>query len=116
MKEQEVQRCSECGNPTGKCEEDDLYDEDNGDGPMCEECYDSRCEEKDREALAMTTKVSLPAFLAVMSGFALSERDMLRQKVIQAPDVRLCKICNEECPPNKYCCSAEHFKQWMAKA
>ena len=32
------QLCSECGEPTGNCEEDAIYLDD-GTGPLCEECY-----------------------------------------------------------------------------
>ena len=31
------QLCSECGQPTGRCEDDELCVGD--DGPFCEECY-----------------------------------------------------------------------------
>lgn len=31
------QLCSECDQPTGRCEEDSHYVEDKG--PLCEECY-----------------------------------------------------------------------------
>lgn len=34
------QLCSECGEPTGRCEEDSIYLDDDGEiGPLCEECY-----------------------------------------------------------------------------
>lgn len=32
------QLCEECGDETGRCEEDSMYTDD-GDGPLCEECY-----------------------------------------------------------------------------
>ena len=31
------QLCCKCDEPTGRCEDDTIYDED-GDGPFCEEC------------------------------------------------------------------------------
>ena len=31
------QLCSECDEPTGRCEEDSMYIDDTG--PLCEECY-----------------------------------------------------------------------------
>jgi hypothetical protein len=31
------QLCEKCGDPTGRCEEDSLYIED--EGPLCEACY-----------------------------------------------------------------------------
>lgn len=35
-----LQTCTECGNPTDRCEEDSLYiGEDCEIGPLCEECY-----------------------------------------------------------------------------
>lgn len=35
-----LQLCSECGEPTGRCEEDSIYlDEDHEFGPLCEDCY-----------------------------------------------------------------------------
>ena len=33
------QLCCKCGEPTGRCEEDSIYDED-GDGPFCSDCFD----------------------------------------------------------------------------
>lgn len=34
------QLCEECGEPTGRCEDDSLYaDEDGEIGPLCEECW-----------------------------------------------------------------------------
>jgi len=34
------QLCEHCGQPTGRCEEDSLYaDEDHEDGPLCYDCY-----------------------------------------------------------------------------
>jgi hypothetical protein len=34
------QLCAECGQPTGRCEDDSLYaDEDNQVGPLCEDCW-----------------------------------------------------------------------------
>ena len=33
-----LQLCSECGDPTGRCEHDGLFTE-NGEGPLCERCY-----------------------------------------------------------------------------
>lgn len=35
------QLCSECDEPTGRCEDDSLYADDDGEiGPLCENCYD----------------------------------------------------------------------------
>lgn len=35
-----LQLCSECENPTGRCEDDSIYLDDDGlVGPLCEECY-----------------------------------------------------------------------------
>ena len=31
------QLCSECDNPTGRCEEDSMFIDDTG--PLCESCY-----------------------------------------------------------------------------
>jgi hypothetical protein len=31
--------CADCGDPTGRCEEDSLHSDD-GAGPFCEPCYD----------------------------------------------------------------------------
>lgn len=33
-----LQLCSLCGEPTGRCEDDSIYLDD-GDEPICEECY-----------------------------------------------------------------------------
>ena len=33
---QRIQYCSRCGDPTGRCEEDSMYVEE--EGPLCEEC------------------------------------------------------------------------------
>lgn len=34
------QLCTECEEPTGRCEEDSLYaDQDNALGPLCEACW-----------------------------------------------------------------------------
>jgi len=35
------QLCAECGEPTGRCEEDAIYLED-GHGPLCLECYHTK--------------------------------------------------------------------------
>lgn len=35
---QKIQRCTECDQPTGRCEEDEMRTP-NGDGPYCEECW-----------------------------------------------------------------------------
>lgn len=40
MNTKDYQVCVECGNRTGFCEEDALYDDD-GYGPLCEDCYDN---------------------------------------------------------------------------
>ena len=37
------QLCAFCDQPTGRCEEDAIYLED-GQGPLCEECY-HKCDE-----------------------------------------------------------------------
>lgn len=35
------QLCSDCDEPTGRCEEDSIYTDDEGKhGPLCEECWD----------------------------------------------------------------------------
>ena len=34
------QVCESCREPTGRCEDDTLYD-DGGTGPLCEDCYDN---------------------------------------------------------------------------
>lgn len=34
------QLCMRCDQPTGRCEDDSIYTED-GDGPICEECYEA---------------------------------------------------------------------------
>lgn len=37
------QLCTECGEPTGRCEDDSLYaDEDGEVGPICEECWSTQ--------------------------------------------------------------------------
>ena len=34
------QLCEQCGNPTGRCEDDSLYAGEDGEiGPLCEECW-----------------------------------------------------------------------------
>jgi len=33
-----LQLCSECGEPTGRCEEDAIYTDD-GAGPLCPDCW-----------------------------------------------------------------------------
>lgn len=39
------QLCSECDEPTGRCEEDAIYADDNGEiGPLCESCWHTRPE------------------------------------------------------------------------
>jgi hypothetical protein len=35
------QLCIICNQPTERCEEDALYD-DNDEGPLCEQCYDNK--------------------------------------------------------------------------
>ena len=37
-----LQLCYECGEPTGRCEEDEMTDED--DNPYCQECWNNRME------------------------------------------------------------------------
>jgi len=38
-----LQLCSECDDPTGRCEDDSLYaDEDGEIGPLCEACWKER--------------------------------------------------------------------------
>ena len=38
------QLCAQCGEPTGRCEEDSLYADDDGEtGPLCEECWKKAC-------------------------------------------------------------------------
>ena len=32
------QLCTECNTPTGRCEDDSIYNDD-GEGPLCEECW-----------------------------------------------------------------------------
>ncbi|MEI6258521.1 MAG: hypothetical protein WCR46_01275 [Deltaproteobacteria bacterium] len=35
-----LQLCIDCDEPTGRCEEDGIYiDDEDGYGPLCEECY-----------------------------------------------------------------------------
>jgi hypothetical protein len=42
------QLCEQCGEPTGRCEEDSLYGDEDGEiGPLCEEC----CQEANRKAV-----------------------------------------------------------------
>ena len=38
------QLCSECEAPTGRCEDDSIFTEDDT-GPLCEECYNQILEE-----------------------------------------------------------------------
>jgi len=36
------QLCEQCGEPTGRCEDDSLYaDDDGGIGPLCVECWNT---------------------------------------------------------------------------
>ena len=40
-----LQLCSRCGQPTGRCEDDTLYRENDEDAaPLCEECWEEYCE------------------------------------------------------------------------
>jgi hypothetical protein len=39
-----LQLCIVCEEPTGRCEDDELYIED--EGPLCEECYKKQCLEE----------------------------------------------------------------------
>lgn len=41
----------------------------------------------------------------------MGDLNPFRQK--KTPEAKGCKICGEECPKNKFCCSAEHYKEWM---
>lgn len=35
------QLCKQCGEPTGRCEDDSLYEDEEGEiGPLCEDCFD----------------------------------------------------------------------------
>jgi len=34
-----LQMCCQCDEPTGRCEEDEIYLEDAETGPLCEGCY-----------------------------------------------------------------------------
>ena len=34
-----LQLCCQCENPTGRCEEDQIYSDDGEIGPLCENCY-----------------------------------------------------------------------------
>ncbi len=34
------QLCYKCEEPTGRCEEDSLYNDNGTDGPFCENCYE----------------------------------------------------------------------------
>ena len=39
------QLCSECDEPTGRCEDDSIYADDDGEiGPLCVECWHQRPE------------------------------------------------------------------------
>lgn len=40
------QLCSQCDQPTGRCEEDSIYTED-GNGPLCPECWHETTEYKE---------------------------------------------------------------------
>lgn len=43
-----LQLCSECEEPTGRCEEDSLYADDDGDiGPLCEKCWQRQTDNKE---------------------------------------------------------------------
>jgi hypothetical protein len=33
------QLCIRCDEPTGRCSDDSLYDDDTDEGPLCETCY-----------------------------------------------------------------------------
>jgi hypothetical protein len=36
------QLCAKCGEPTGRCEDDSLYaDDDREDGPLCDQCWNN---------------------------------------------------------------------------
>jgi len=43
-----LQLCSECDEPTGRCEDDSLFNDD-GYGPYCPDCWDSMCRESARQ-------------------------------------------------------------------
>ena len=43
------QLCDQCGNATGRCEEDTLRATDDG-PPLCEECYADACEAQEADA------------------------------------------------------------------
>ena len=41
------QLCCQCDEPTGRCEDDSLYIEDNG--PLCEECFEDSSTNKQND-------------------------------------------------------------------
>lgn len=54
MNEQKIQRCSNCDEPTGRCEDDSIYvGESNSIGPLCEDCHDcyERLQKKIQQAI-----------------------------------------------------------------
>lgn len=38
----ELETCFHCDEPTGRCGDDSLYDEE-GVGPFCQECFENEC-------------------------------------------------------------------------
>ena len=43
-----LQLCSECDEPTGRCEEDSIYLGEDGEiGPLCEDCYHDMRDDED---------------------------------------------------------------------
>lgn len=49
------QLCSECEEPTGRCEDDSIYaEDDSGIGPLCAECWRIRTEDNEREQIGPT--------------------------------------------------------------
>ena len=53
------QLCEQCGEPTGRCEDDSLYaDEDRQIGPLCVECWNTANEQVRRDSAAPERKAT----------------------------------------------------------
>jgi hypothetical protein len=42
------QHCAVCGEETGRCEDDSMFDERTEEGPLCEKCWSARASEEYR--------------------------------------------------------------------
>jgi hypothetical protein len=53
--------------------------------------------------------------VSLLSSLIAVNHDVYSGTVRYEAPIELCRICGEECPRNKICCSSEHFKIWKKR-